>query len=124
MIETPRAAIFSRSLSEVADFYSFGTNDLTQMTFGLSRDDAPKIVNMYLEKNLYKVDPFKVLDIEGVGTLISITKKTSKRDIEMGICGEQAASSEAIKFAKELGLDYVSVSKTGIIKARLESAKL
>ena len=123
MIETPRAALISDELSKYADFYSFGTNDLTQLTFGLSRDDAGDIVSIYSEKNIFVSDPFKELDINYVGKLIEFTKTNATRNISMGICGEQAGSEEAIYFARRIGLNYVSVSPSRIIGARLASAK-
>ena len=123
MIETPRAALISDELSKYADFYSFGTNDLTQLSFGLSRDDAGEIISIYFEKNIFVSDPFKELDTNYVGKLIEMTKQNAERKIPMGICGEQAGSEDAIYFAKKIGLDYISVSPSRIIGARLASAK-
>lgn len=124
MIETPRAAVLSQDLSAVADFYSFGTNDLTQLTYGLSRDDAGKFLNYYRDKKIFTFDPFSTLDTKGVGTLMSIAKETAVRDIEMGICGEHGGDEKSIEFAHELGLDYVSCSPFRVPSARLISAKI
>lgn len=123
MIETPRAALISQTLSKYADFYSFGTNDLTQLTYGLSRDDAGKFLDNYYDKNIYNINPFKTLDTTGVGTLMSIAKKTASREIEMGICGEHGGEEESIKFAYKLGLNYVSCSPYRVPSARLVSAQ-
>ncbi len=124
MIETPRSALMSQTISKYADFYSFGTNDLTQLCFGLSRDDAGKFLNYYYEKNIYENDPFKSLDTRGVGTLMSIAKETSSRNIEMGICGEHGGEEKSIEFCHKLGLDYVSCSPFRVPSARLISAKV
>ncbi len=123
MIETPRAALTSQIISKYADFYSFGTNDLTQLTFGLSRDDAGKFLDIYNDKKIYSIDPFKTLDTKGVGTLMKIAKETAIRKIEMGICGEHGGEENSIKFAHELGLDYVSCSPFRVPSARLASAQ-
>ena len=123
MIETPRAALMSESLSQYADFYSFGTNDLTQLTFGLSRDDASKFLDSYYDKNIYKFDPFKTLDTNGVGVLMKMAKENAKRDIEMGICGEHGGEEASIIFAYSIGLDYVSCSPYRVPAARLTSAR-
>jgi pyruvate,orthophosphate dikinase len=124
MIETPRAALMSQLLSKYADFYSFGTNDLTQLTYGFSRDDAGKFLNYYYDKKIYDFDPFKTLDQKGVGTLMQLAKTTSVRDIEMGICGEHGGDEASIEFAYKLGLDYVSCSPFRVPSARLISAKI
>lgn len=124
MIETPRAAIMSNQLSQYADFYSFGTNDLTQLTYGFSRDDAGKFLNYYYEKKLYDFDPFKTLDQNGVGTLMEIAAKSVVRPIEMGICGEHGGDETSIEFAYNLGLHYVSCSPFRVPGARLTSAKV
>ena len=123
MIETPRAALMSESLSQYADFYSFGTNDLTQLTFGLSRDDASKFLDSYYEKNIYTFDPFKTLDTAGVGALMKMAKENAKRPLEMGICGEHGGEEASIMFAYEIGLDYVSCSPYRVPAARLTSAR-
>lgn len=124
MIETPRAALLSQELSAYADFYSFGTNDLTQLTFGLSRDDAGKFLGEYYDKKILDFDPFSTLDVKGVGTLMSLAKETSTRKIEMGICGEHGGDEKSIEFANKIGLDYVSCSPFRVPSARLISAKV
>lgn len=124
MIETPRAALMSQWISKYADFYSFGTNDLTQLTYGFSRDDAGKFLNYYYDKNIYDFDPFKTIDVNGVGTLMNIAKTTAVRDIEMGICGEHGGDEKSIEFASSIGLDYVSCSPYRVPSARLISAKI
>ena len=123
MIETPRGALMSEELSEVADFYSFGTNDLTQLTFGLSRDDAGKFLDSYYDKKIYALDPFKTIDTQGVGKLMAFAKAKAKRDIEMGICGEHGGEEASIAFCNRLGLNYVSCSPFRVPSARLVSAK-
>lgn len=123
MIETPRAALMSQEISKFAEFYSFGTNDLTQLTYGFSRDDAGKFLDYYYEKKIYDFDPFKTLDRNGVGTLMDIAKNTVSRKIEMGICGEHGGDENSIYFAYKLGLDYVSCSPFRVPSARLLSAK-
>ena len=123
MIETPRGALMSAKLSEVADFYSFGTNDLTQLTFGLSRDDAGKFMDVYLDKKIYNADPFKTLDTAGVGQLMRFAKKEAVREIEMGICGEHGGEEKSIKFCNAIGLNYVSCSPYRVPSARLVSAQ-
>ncbi len=124
MIETPRAALMSQLISKYADFYSFGTNDLTQLTYGLSRDDAGKFLDNYYDKKIYSIDPFKTLDQKGVGMLMEIAKTTSTKDMEMGICGEHGGDAASIEFAYNLGLDYVSCSPFRVPSARLISAQL
>lgn len=124
MIETPRGALMSQTISKYADFYSFGTNDLTQLTYGLSRDDAGKFLDSYYDKKVYQINPFKTLDTLGVGTLMSIAKETAVRKIEMGICGEHGGEEESIKFCHKLGLDYVSCSPFRVPSARLVSAQI
>ncbi len=124
MIETPRAAIMSSLISKYADFYSFGTNDLTQLVYGFSRDDAGKFLDYYYDKKLYSKDPFKTLDTEGVGTLMELAKDTASRKIEMGICGEHGGDQESIEFCESIGLDYVSCSPFRVPSARLISAKI
>ena len=123
MIETPRAALLSSEISKVAEFYSFGTNDLTQLTFGLSRDDAGKFLDVYYDKKIYEFDPFSALDTKGVGKLMKMAKDSAYRDIEMGICGEHGGEESSIKFCAEIGLDYVSCSPYRVPSARLISAQ-
>ena len=125
MIEVPRAAINADKLAPHVNFFSFGTNDLTQMTYGISRDDA-WFLNSYYEKGIYKQDPFKIVDKNGVGKLIGIAKKLATQtneNIELGICGEHGGNPESIKFFNELGLDYVSCSPYRIPIAILSAAQ-
>lgn len=124
MIETPRAALMSQLLSKYADFYSFGTNDLTQLSYGLSRDDAGKFLDSYYDKKIYELNPFETIDQLGVGMLMDIAIKTATKKIEMGICGEHGGEEESIKFAYKLGLDYVSCSPYRVLGARLVSAQI
>lgn len=124
MIETPRAALMSQELSKYADFYSFGTNDLTQLTYGMSRDDAGKFLSIYKDRKIIDFDPFSTLDTKGVGTLMTIAKNTAVRKLEMGICGEHGGDEKSIRFAEKIGLDYVSCSPYRVPSARLISAKI
>jgi pyruvate, orthophosphate dikinase len=127
MIEVPRAALLADEIGKVADFFSFGTNDLTQMTMGLSRDDAQgKFLPVYLEKNLLKTDPFVVLDRDGVGKLIDMAVKLgrgSNADISLGICGEHGGEPNSIEFCHLVGLNYVSCSPFRVPIARLAAAQ-
>jgi pyruvate,orthophosphate dikinase len=126
MIEVPRAALLADAIAEKADFFSFGTNDLTQMTFGYSRDDAGKFLPIYLEKGVLKDDPFEVLDREGVGQLVSLgTKKgrSSKNNLKVGLCGEHGGEPSSVEFCHDNGLDYVSCSPFRVPIARLASAQ-
>jgi len=127
MIEVPRAALLADEIGEVADFFSFGTNDLTQMTMGLSRDDAQgKFLPVYLEKKLMKTDPFVVLDREGVGKLIDIAVKLGRGanpDLDLGICGEHGGEPNSVEFCHIVGLDYVSCSPFRVPIARLAAAQ-
>ena len=125
MIEIPRAALTADKVAETAEFFSFGTNDLTQMTFGYSRDDAGTFLPTYLEQKILKVDPFQVLDQEGVGQLVEmgITKGRSTRpDLKVGICGEHGGEPSSIKFCHRVGMDYVSCSPFRVPIARLAAA--
>ncbi len=126
MIETPRAAILADEIATEADFFSFGTNDLTQMTFGLSRDDAAKFLPSYYEHNIYENDPFAKLDTNGVGKLIKnavSAGKTLKPNMHMGICGEHGGEPSSIEFVNKVGLDYVSCSPYRVPIARLAAAQ-
>ena len=126
MIEVPRAALTANQIAEVADFFSFGTNDLTQMTFGYSRDDAPKFLKYYKEKGIIKVDPFEVLDQEGVGQLVEMgTKKgrATNPDLKVGICGEHGGEPSSVKFCAKLGMNYVSCSPYRVPIARVAAAQ-
>ena len=125
MIEVPRAAVTANQIAEVAEFFSFGTNDLTQMTLGFSRDDIAKFLPVYLEKNILKNDPFKVLDRNGVGQLVreAVLKGRSTRlDLKCGICGEHGGEPSSVEFCHFAGLDYVSCSPFRVPIARLAAA--
>ena len=126
VVETPRAALRAEDLSASSDFLSFGTNDLTQMTYGLSRDDAGRFMRDYLEKGVFPNDPFHSLDLLGVGELILIAVKRSRnleKRIELGLCGEHGGDPNSIKFCLEAGFDYVSCSPFRIPIARLAAAQ-
>ena len=125
MIEVPRAAVTANQIAEVAEFFSFGTNDLTQMTLGFSRDDIAKFLPVYLEKNIIKADPFKILDRNGVGQLVreAVLKGRSTRlDLKCGICGEHGGEPSSVEFCHFAGLDYVSCSPYRVPIARLAAA--
>ena len=126
MIEVPRAALTADKIAEVADFFSFGTNDLTQMTFGYSRDDAPKFLKHYKEIGIIKVDPFEVLDQEGVGQLVEMGVKkgrSTKPELKVGICGEHGGEPSSVKFCAKLGMNYVSCSPFRVPIARVAAAQ-
>ena len=126
MIEVPRACLVSDQISKCADFFSFGTNDLTQTTFGFSRDDTGTFFPSYLENEILKVDPFEQIDEDGVGRLmeIAVTRaKAVKKNISIGICGEHGGEPRSIAFCKALGLDYVSCSPYRVPIARLAAAQ-
>jgi len=127
MIEVPRAALIAGEIAKHADFFSFGTNDMTQMTFGYSRDDAEgKFIPVYLSKGILKKNPFEVLDREGVGKLLKMAVKDGKAsnpDLECGICGEHGGEPSSIEFSHEIGLDYVSCSPYRIPIARVAAAQ-
>lgn len=126
MIEIPRAALTADLIAQHAEFFSFGTNDLTQMAFGYSRDDAGKFLPIYIEKGILKVDPFEVLDQEGVGQLVKMgTEKgrQTKPDLKVGICGEHGGEPSSIEFFYRTGMDYVSCSPYRIPIARIASAQ-
>jgi pyruvate,orthophosphate dikinase len=126
MIELPRAAITADKIAAVADFFSFGTNDLTQTVFGLSRDDAGKFLPRYVELGIVPKDPFVSIDVEGVGAMIRIASekgRATKPDIKLGICGEHGGDPASIAFCEEVGLDYVSCSPYRVPVARLAAAQ-
>jgi len=126
MIEVPRAALTADKIAESAEFFSFGTNDLTQMTFGYSRDDAGKFLPIYLNKGLLKNDPFQVLDQEGVGQLVEMgTKKgrQTRKDLKVGICGEHGGEPSSVEFCHQVGMNYVSCSPFRVPIARLAAAQ-
>jgi pyruvate,orthophosphate dikinase len=126
MIEVPRAAIRAGHIASYADFFSFGTNDLTQMTFAFSRDDVASFLPIYLQKNVLDVDPFKTIDEEGVGSLINFgisEGRNVKPDLKIGICGEHGGDPVTIDFCFRAGLSYVSCSPFRVPLARLAGAQ-
>ncbi len=127
MIEIPRACLVADQIAEIAEFFSYGTNDLTQTVFGFSRDDAQaKFLHVYLQKGILKDDPFQVLDREGVGKMMQIGSelgKKARRDLEVGICGEHGGEPSSVEFCHQIGLDYVSCSPFRVPIARLAAAQ-
>jgi pyruvate,orthophosphate dikinase len=126
MIEIPRAALTADEIAKEAEFFSFGTNDLTQMTFGFSRDDAGKFLDSYYQSKIYESDPFARLDTNGVGKLMDMAVKLGKgarKDIHCGICGEHGGDPSSIEFCHAIGLDYVSCSPFRVPIARLAAAQ-
>ena len=127
MIETPRAALVSDEIAEITDFFSFGTNDLTQMTFGFSRDDAGKFLQDYLDKGIFERDPFVSLDQEGVGKLVELSCKNARKvkgdKFHLGICGEHGGDPRTVKYLYGVGLDYVSCSPYRVPLALLAAAQ-
>ena len=125
MIEIPRACLVANKIAKYAEFFSFGTNDLTQMTYGYSRDDASKFLNDYYEKEILPSDPFQSIDEQGVGTLVEIAKTLAQKvrpDISLGICGEHGGDPKSIEFCNKIGLNYVSCSPFRVPGARLAAA--
>ena len=126
MIELPRAALMAGEIAEHGEFFSFGTNDLTQTTLGVSRDDAGRFLTQYVDKGIFPRDPFVSLDIEGVGQLIEIAAergRAARPDIKLGICGEHGGDPASIAFCEKTGLDYVSASPYRVPIARLAAAQ-
>ena len=126
MIEIPRAAILADKIAEEAEFFSFGTNDLTQMTYGFSRDDASKFLNDYYDKKIFEFDPFARIDEEGVGALVRMASekgRSTRSDLHLGICGEHGGDPATINFCETVGLDYVSCSPFRVPIARLAAAQ-
>jgi pyruvate,orthophosphate dikinase len=126
MIELPRAALTADALAREAEFYSFGTNDLTQTTFGLSRDDAGRFLPFYVESGILADDPFQVLDQEGVGKLIEMAVRLGRGvrpDLKVGICGEHGGEPSSVKFCHRVGMNYVSCSPFRVAIARLAAAQ-
>ncbi len=126
MIEIPRATLVADQIAKDAEFFSFGTNDLTQMTFGYSRDDAGKFLGEYLKEGILQEDPFQVLDIEGVGQLVEMATKNGRKakpDLKVGICGEHGGEPRSVTFCYQQGLDYVSCSPFRVPVARLAAAQ-
>ena len=125
MIEVPRGALEADKVAKYAEFFSFGTNDLTQMCFGFSRDDAGKFLREYVEKNILEKDPFQTLDKDGVGQLIKVAVekgRKTRKNLKLGICGEHGGDPASIEFCHKVGLDYVSCSPFRVPVARLAAA--
>lgn len=126
MIEVPRAALTADRIAEKAEFFSFGTNDLTQMTFGYSRDDIASFLPIYLEKKILKADPFQILDQLGVGSLVQMATEKGRSirpDLKVGICGEHGGEPSSVEFCHKVGLNYVSCSPFRVPIARLAAAQ-
>jgi pyruvate,orthophosphate dikinase len=126
MIELPRAALTADQIAEEAEFFSFGTNDLTQTTFGISRDDINNFLPAYLKQGIFKQDPFATLDQVGVGQLVkgAVEKGRGTRSgLKVGICGEHGGDPESVKFCHRIGLNYVSCSPFRLLTARLAAAQ-
>ena len=127
MIEVPRACLVAEHIAKEADFFSFGTNDLTQTTFGFSRDDTSTFFESYFQENILSGDPFEQIDQNGVGKLMRIAVeggRKTKRSLSIGICGEHGGEPNSIRFCSELGLNYVSCSPFRIPIARLAAAQV
>ena len=126
MIEIPRAALTADEIAKEAEFFSFGTNDLTQMTFGFSRDDAGKFLNAYYDNKIYESDPFARLDQAGVGKLVDMACKlgrATRPDLKLGVCGEHGGDPSSVEFFHKVGVDYVSCSPFRVPIARLAAAQ-
>ena len=126
MIEVPRGALTADQIAEQAEFFSFGTNDLTQTTFGFSRDDAGGFIEQYKDRKIFEEDPFAVLDVSGVGQLIKIAVEKGRKTragLEVGICGEHGGDPKSVEFCVRAGLDYVSTSPYRIPIAKLAAAQ-
>jgi pyruvate,orthophosphate dikinase len=127
MIELPRAALTAGEIAEEAEFFSFGTNDLTQTTWGFSRDDVEaKFLPLYLDRRILRTNPFETLDQAGVGRLISLgveAGRATRPDLKVGLCGEHGGDSDSVKFCHKVGLNYVSCSPYRVPLARLAAAQ-
>ena len=126
MIEVPRAALIADEIAKEAEFFSFGTNDLTQMTCGFSRDDAGKFLKEYVEKGIFEKDPFQVLDQEGVGQLVEMgiqKGRSTRKNLKIGICGEHGGEPSSVEFCHRAGMSYVSCSPFRVPIARLAAAQ-
>jgi pyruvate,orthophosphate dikinase len=126
MIEVPRAALVAAEIAQVSDFFSFGTNDLTQMAFGFSRDDSPKFLRAYLDTRVLSHDPFETIDVDGVGALVRMATENGRAEkpgLKVGVCGEHGGDPASIHFFHEVGLDYVSCSPFRVPVARLAAAQ-
>ncbi len=126
MIEIPRAALTADEIAREAEFFSFGTNDLTQMTFGFSRDDIGTFIKVYLEKGILPADPFQTLDQSGVGQLVEMGIKkgrSARPDLKVGICGEHGGDPDSVEYCHRMGMDYVSCYPYRVPIARLAAAQ-
>lgn len=126
MIELPRAALQAGEIAKSAEFFSFGTNDLTQTTLGISRDDAGTFLGVYVQKGILEIDPFVSIDVDGVGELVKIGAergRATRPDIKLGICGEHGGNPASVAFCESIGLDYVSCSPYRVPIARLAAAQ-
>ena len=126
MIETPRAALTADKIAQESDFFSFGTNDLTQMVYGLSREDMGMIIETYVEKGVLHENPFRTLDLDGVGRLVELAAVTGKRAyprLKLGICGEQASDSRSIEFCHKIGMNYLSCAPVKVPTTKLAAAQ-
>ena len=126
MIEVPRAAVLADEIAEEAEFFSFGTNDLTQMTYGFSRDDAGKFLDDYYDKKIFESDPYAKLDQSGVGKLVKMAAELGRKtrpNIKLGICGEHGGDPSSVEFCHSIGLNYVSCSPYRVPIARLAAAQ-
>jgi len=126
MIEVPRGALTADKIATVAEFFSFGTNDLTQTTIGISRDDSARYLIPYVEKDIYARDPFEAIDQDGVGELMKIAVqkgRSTKTRLKIGICGEHGGEPSSVEFCHRIGLDYVSCSPYRVPIARLAAAR-
>ena len=126
MIEVPRGALAADQIAEQAEFFSFGTNDLTQLTFGFSRDDAGKFLKVYQEKKILEKDPFASIDVEGVGDLVRVGVERGRKtrpNLKIGVCGEHGGDAASVHFFHRVGLDYVSASPYRVPVARLAAAQ-
>jgi pyruvate,orthophosphate dikinase len=126
MIELPRAALMADKIASHAEFFSFGTNDLTQTTLGVSRDDSARFLGPYVDKGIFPRDPFVSLDVEGVGQLVELAAergRASRDGLKLGICGEHGGDPASIDFCEQTGLDYVSASPYRVPIARLAAAQ-
>jgi pyruvate,orthophosphate dikinase len=126
MIELPRAALQAGIIAEAAEFFSFGTNDLTQTTFGISRDDAGAFLPDYQKRGIFATDPFASIDVAGVGELIKTAVergRETRKDLKLGICGEHGGDPASIQFFEKAGLDYISCSPYRVPIARLAAAQ-
>jgi pyruvate, orthophosphate dikinase len=126
MIEVPRGALVADEIAQEAEFFSFGTNDLTQLTFGFSRDDIGKFLKVYQEKKILDKDPFASIDVQGVGDLVRVGVERGRKgrpDLKLGICGEHGGDAASVHFFHNVGLDYVSASPYRVPVARLAAAQ-